>query len=185
MRVRFVCLHNAGRSQMSQALFQPAAHGAHHARSAGTTPADRVHPEVIEVMADSSSRRAASSGVSPASILPPGSAHWPACRFIRNARRPGRKAAPPATPTMWSSTRRPRSRQSPETIDSSMCSGATGPLLERSVSLSTSTTATAAWRRPSSGCPRRSWASRFAPTPARRLLSNGIMVCSEATGLAL
>jgi len=37
---------------MSQALFQPAAHGAHHARSAGTTPADRVHPEVIEVMAE-------------------------------------------------------------------------------------------------------------------------------------
>jgi arsenate reductase (thioredoxin) len=46
----FVCLHNAGRSQMSAALFERAAHGRHAALSAGTTPADRVHPEVIDVM---------------------------------------------------------------------------------------------------------------------------------------
>ncbi|HUC01106.1 MAG TPA: arsenate reductase ArsC [Solirubrobacterales bacterium] len=46
----FVCLHNAGRSQMSQALFERAAAGRHGARSAGTTPGDRVHPEVVEVM---------------------------------------------------------------------------------------------------------------------------------------
>ncbi|HEY2056019.1 MAG TPA: arsenate reductase ArsC [Solirubrobacterales bacterium] len=46
----FVCLHNAGRSQMSQALFERAAGGRHGARSAGTTPGDRVHPEVVEVM---------------------------------------------------------------------------------------------------------------------------------------
>jgi arsenate reductase len=46
----FVCLHNAGRSQMSQALFERAAAGRHSARSAGTTPADRVHPEVVEAM---------------------------------------------------------------------------------------------------------------------------------------
>jgi arsenate reductase len=50
-RVLFVCLHNAGRSQMSQALFEQAAAGAgHEAASAGTTPAQRVHPEVVEVM---------------------------------------------------------------------------------------------------------------------------------------
>jgi arsenate reductase (thioredoxin) len=49
-RVLFVCLHNAGRSQMSEALFERAARGAHEARSAGTTPADRVHPEVVEAM---------------------------------------------------------------------------------------------------------------------------------------
>jgi protein-tyrosine-phosphatase len=48
--VLFVCLHNAGRSQMSQALFAQAAIGRHRALSAGTTPADRVHPEVVEVM---------------------------------------------------------------------------------------------------------------------------------------
>jgi arsenate reductase len=46
----FVCLHNAGRSQMSAALFERAAAGRHRALSAGTTPADRVHPEVVEVM---------------------------------------------------------------------------------------------------------------------------------------
>ena len=49
-RVLFVCLHNAGRSQMSQALFERAAAGRHEAESAGTTPADRVHPEVVSVM---------------------------------------------------------------------------------------------------------------------------------------
>jgi arsenate reductase (thioredoxin) len=46
----FVCLHNAGRSQMSQALFERAAQGRHTAASAGTTPARQVHPEVIQVM---------------------------------------------------------------------------------------------------------------------------------------
>jgi arsenate reductase len=49
-RVLFVCLHNAGRSQMSQALFERAASGRHSADSAGTTPAERVHPEVAEAM---------------------------------------------------------------------------------------------------------------------------------------
>ena len=48
--VLFVCLHNAGRSQMSAALFERAAEGRHSASSAGTTPAERVHPEVVEVM---------------------------------------------------------------------------------------------------------------------------------------
>ena len=46
----FVCLHNAGRSQMSEALFERAADGRHTAASAGTTPAERVHPEVVSVM---------------------------------------------------------------------------------------------------------------------------------------
>jgi protein-tyrosine-phosphatase len=48
--VLFVCLHNAGRSQMSQVLFERAAQGRHTALSAGTTPAERVHPEVVDVM---------------------------------------------------------------------------------------------------------------------------------------
>ncbi len=48
--VLFVCLHNAGRSQMSQALFERAAPGKHTALSAGTTPAEHIHPEVIQVM---------------------------------------------------------------------------------------------------------------------------------------
>jgi arsenate reductase len=48
--VLFVCLHNAGRSQVSQALFERAAEGRHASLSAGTTPVEHVHPEVIEVM---------------------------------------------------------------------------------------------------------------------------------------
>jgi protein-tyrosine-phosphatase len=50
--VLFVCLHNAGRSQMSQALFEQAAAGRHTASSAGSEadPDGRVHPPVIEVM---------------------------------------------------------------------------------------------------------------------------------------
>ncbi|HKB32775.1 MAG TPA: arsenate reductase ArsC [Candidatus Dormibacteraeota bacterium] len=49
-KVLFVCLHNAGRSQMSEALFERAAGGLHEARSAGTTPADHVHKNVVDVM---------------------------------------------------------------------------------------------------------------------------------------
>ncbi len=49
-RVLFVCLHNAGRSQISEALFARAAQGRHEARSAGTQPAERVPPSVVEAM---------------------------------------------------------------------------------------------------------------------------------------
>jgi arsenate reductase (thioredoxin) len=49
-RVLFVCLHNAGRSQMSEALFERAAAGQHKGRSAGTEPGERVHPEVVTAM---------------------------------------------------------------------------------------------------------------------------------------
>jgi arsenate reductase len=50
--VLFVCLHNAGRSQMSQALFEQAAGSRHRALSAGSVadPDGRVHPQVVEVM---------------------------------------------------------------------------------------------------------------------------------------
>ena len=50
--VLFVCLHNAGRSQMSAALFERAAEGRHRALSAGSVadPAGSVHPEVVSVM---------------------------------------------------------------------------------------------------------------------------------------
>jgi protein-tyrosine-phosphatase len=50
VNVLFVCLHNAGRSQMSAALFERAAAGRHGAESAGTTPGEHVHPEVVEAM---------------------------------------------------------------------------------------------------------------------------------------
>jgi arsenate reductase (thioredoxin) len=51
-RALFVCLHNAGRSQMSEALFDRAAEGRHEGRSAGTAPAQQVHPEVADAMAE-------------------------------------------------------------------------------------------------------------------------------------
>jgi arsenate reductase len=49
-RVLFVCLHNAGRSQISKALFDRAAKGRHESESAGTEPGERVHSEVADVM---------------------------------------------------------------------------------------------------------------------------------------
>jgi len=50
--VLFVCLHNAGRSQMSRALFDRAAEGRHTSDSAGSIadPNGHVHPEVVEAM---------------------------------------------------------------------------------------------------------------------------------------
>ena len=57
-RAYFVCIGNAGRSQMAQALYQRLGG---EARSAGTRPAQEVHPEVVEAMrelgADLSDRR--------------------------------------------------------------------------------------------------------------------------------
>jgi arsenate reductase (thioredoxin) len=46
-KVLFVCVQNAGRSQMAQALYERLGAAA---RSAGTQPAERVHPEVVEAM---------------------------------------------------------------------------------------------------------------------------------------
>ncbi len=50
-KVIFACIHNAGRSQMSAAYFNQLADSRlARAVSAGTQPADRVHPMVIDVM---------------------------------------------------------------------------------------------------------------------------------------
>jgi protein-tyrosine-phosphatase len=49
--VLFVCVQNAGRSQMSQALFERAS-DRHTAESAGTAPASHVHPEVVQAMGE-------------------------------------------------------------------------------------------------------------------------------------
>jgi arsenate reductase (thioredoxin) len=46
-RVLFVCVQNAGRSQIAQALYE---RRGGRARSAGSAPAARVHPEVVEVL---------------------------------------------------------------------------------------------------------------------------------------
>jgi arsenate reductase len=50
--VVFVCVQNAGRSQMAEALFNQLAQGRALARSAGSRPAEDVHPVVIDAMAE-------------------------------------------------------------------------------------------------------------------------------------
>jgi hypothetical protein len=50
--VLFVCVHNAGRSQMAAALLDRYASGKVHVRSAGSTPAEEINPEVIAAMAE-------------------------------------------------------------------------------------------------------------------------------------
>src|SRR4051812_13242560 len=50
--VLFVCVHNAGRSQMAAALTAALSGGRVLVRSAGSDPADRVNPAVIEAMAE-------------------------------------------------------------------------------------------------------------------------------------
>ena len=50
--VLFVCVHNAGRSQMAAALPEHHAGGRVRVRSAGTTPSDEIHPNVVEAMAE-------------------------------------------------------------------------------------------------------------------------------------
>ena len=50
--VLFVCVHNAGRSQMAAALLDRAAGGRVHVRSAGSTPAHEIHAGVREAMAE-------------------------------------------------------------------------------------------------------------------------------------
>jgi arsenate reductase len=48
--VLFVCVHNAGRSQMAAALLDQRAAGRIHVRSAGSTPANELNPQVVEAM---------------------------------------------------------------------------------------------------------------------------------------
>ena len=48
--VLFVCVHNSGRSQMAEAFFNHMARGKAIAYSAGTQPADKVNPVVVEAM---------------------------------------------------------------------------------------------------------------------------------------
>jgi arsenate reductase (thioredoxin) len=50
--VLFVCVQNAGRSQIAQSLFVRAADGRHEARSAGSRPAEHVHAPVVQVMGE-------------------------------------------------------------------------------------------------------------------------------------
>jgi arsenate reductase (thioredoxin) len=49
-QVLFVCVHNAGRSQMAAALMARQSDGRVDVRSAGSTPAEEIHPVVLEAM---------------------------------------------------------------------------------------------------------------------------------------
>jgi len=48
--VLFVCVHNAGRSQMAAGLLKLRSAGGVHVRSAGSSPADEINPAVVEAM---------------------------------------------------------------------------------------------------------------------------------------
>jgi arsenate reductase len=48
--VLFICIHNAGRSQMAEALFNKKSEGRHRGISAGSRPAEGVNPIVVEAM---------------------------------------------------------------------------------------------------------------------------------------
>lgn len=48
--VLFVCVHNAGRSQMAAALLDQHAQGRVHVRSAGSAPADEINPAVVQAL---------------------------------------------------------------------------------------------------------------------------------------
>ena len=50
--VLFVCVHNAGRSQMAAGLMNYRGQGRVHVRSAGSDPADTINPAVVEAMAE-------------------------------------------------------------------------------------------------------------------------------------
>src|SRR5438034_5664759 len=50
--VLFVCVHNAGRSQMAAGLLDRYAGGKVRVRSAGSTPADQINPAALQAMAE-------------------------------------------------------------------------------------------------------------------------------------
>ena len=130
------------------------------------------------------SRSAASSGVSPASISPTRKRVLRRMPLILDGLRHSRNAAPPpprpsARPTEL--TRR-RPTDTPGTSAQSMSCCWTGSTSWRSTSLSTSTIATAACRRPSSASSRRGCAHSQSATARRRVSSNAITVPRQDDG---
>ncbi|HEV8420348.1 MAG TPA: arsenate reductase ArsC [Actinomycetota bacterium] len=74
--VLFVCVHNAGRSQMAAALLDQYGQGRIRVRSAGTAPAGEIHPEVMAAMAEvgidlseASPRKLSDEGVRSADVV--------------------------------------------------------------------------------------------------------------------
>ena len=50
LTVLFICVHNAGRSQMAEAFFNSLSKGRYRGSSAGSRPSDTVNPIVVDVM---------------------------------------------------------------------------------------------------------------------------------------
>ena len=110
--VLFVCLQNAGRSQISRALFERAADGRHAALSAGTTPAERVHPEVIEVMRELGvdlSARPPSCSLASSPKTPTSSSRWAAAINVPTSQAIATSTGTCPTPPAARSTRSERS----------------------------------------------------------------------------
>src|SRR5687768_11400386 len=71
MNVLFLCIGNAGRSQMAHAFLER--HGGHEVRSAGSRAESRLHPEVVEVMSEIGYDL---SGRAPRQLEPEADAAW-------------------------------------------------------------------------------------------------------------
>ena len=52
LEILFVCVHNAGRSQMAAGLVKLRSEGRIHVRSAGSAPGDEINPAVVEAMTE-------------------------------------------------------------------------------------------------------------------------------------
>ena len=100
--VLFVCVHNAGRSQMSAALLAHHAAGRVQVRSAGSTPAKEINPAVAAAMAelglDVERNKLGEASYERGS---------PAGRCSRAARAGSRAALRGSTPPLWTSPRPP------------------------------------------------------------------------------
>ena len=127
-RAYFVCIGNAGRSQMAQALYE---RRGGEARSAGSQPEDELHPQVVEAMRevgiDISARRP--KGITPEDVewadvvvtmgcgdacpVLPGSGTWTGTCPIRSVRRSKRFARSATTSTAGSPGSRSRERRPP------------------------------------------------------------------------
>ena len=67
--VLFICVRNAGRSQMAAALMAHRSGGQVHVRSAGSEPGDQIHPLVSQVMAEWTASHTQPKGVAPICVV--------------------------------------------------------------------------------------------------------------------
>jgi Low molecular weight phosphotyrosine protein phosphatase len=104
--VLFVCVHNAGRSQMAAALLDHHANGKVVVRSAGSDPADRLNPAVVAAMAELGidlsrefPKPLTDASVKAADVVITWAAATPARSTRASAMRTGSSRTPPASPS--------------------------------------------------------------------------------------